>query len=385
MILKRSSFFVPVSKKLQKPSTFLKKFLLSSNQKIFCGKTYVGTVQKDPPAMLRTKSGFQAYVKKQNSNTKGIHCMIHRDALASKTLPPPLHEVLDQTIRTVNFIKRGDLNSQLFKQLCIDMDADDHVLLFHTNIRWLSRGNVTKRVFELRDELKLFFEIEKKTEFASLLKNDRWIRYLAYMVDIFDHLNKLNLKMQGKNITIIQFKDTLKAFMSNLDNWKRKVRMGNVAMFEELSLILKVDDQELVLSDSQKELILQHLEALESEFMKYFPDINDDELGFVQNPFILPVEKIPDSLQDEFLERKADSFARDLFNQKSITEFLPLTCNFYPKVAKKAIQDILLFVSTYLCESGFSTLLQMKTKQRNRLDVENDLRCALSNTFPRIH
>ena len=143
--------------------------------------------------------------------------------------------------------------------------------------------------------------------------------------------------------------------------------MGNVAMFEELSLILKVDDQELVLSDSQKELILQHLEALESEFMKYFPDINDDELGFVQNPFILPVEKIPDSLQDEFLERKADSFARDLFNQKSITEFLPLTCDFYPKVAKKAIQDILLFVSTYLCESWVLNSLANENKTKKQI------------------
>jgi len=54
-------------------------------------------------------------------------------------------------------------------------------------------------VFGLRDELKLFFELEKKIEFASLLNNDRWIRYLAYMIDIFDQLNKLNLKMQGKN------------------------------------------------------------------------------------------------------------------------------------------------------------------------------------------
>ena len=138
-------------------------------------------------------------------------------------------------------------------------------------------------------------------------------------------------------------------------------------------------------SDSQKELILQHLEALESEFMKYFPDINDDELGFIQNPFILPVKKIPDSLQDKFLELKADSFARDLFDQKSITEFWQLMCDYYLKVAKKAIQDILPFVSTYLCEFWFSTLLQMKTEQRNRLDVENDLRCAISNTFPRIH
>ena len=99
--------------------------------------------------------------------------MIHCHALASKTLPPPLREVLDQTVRMVNFVKGGALNSWLFKKLCIDMDADHHVLLFHSNTRWLSRGNVIKQVFEPRYELKLFFELEKKIDFALLLKNDR--------------------------------------------------------------------------------------------------------------------------------------------------------------------------------------------------------------------
>ena len=135
----------------------------------------------------------------------------------------------------------------------------------------------------------------------------------------------------------------------------------------------------------EKKLILQHLEALESEFIKYFSEIDNDELGLIRNPFILPVEKVPDSLRDEFLELKADSCARDLYNKKSITEFWPLMCDSYPKVTKKTIQGILPLVSTYLCESGFSTLLQIKTKQRNRLDVKNDMRCALSNNFPLIH
>ena len=78
------------------------------------------------------------------------------------------------------------------------MDADHHVLLFHPNTWWLLRGKVTKQLFELKDELKLLFELKRKTEFALLLKNDRSIRYLAYMVDIFDQLNNINLKMQGK-------------------------------------------------------------------------------------------------------------------------------------------------------------------------------------------
>ena len=112
--------------------------------------------------------------------------------------------------------------------------------------------------------------------------------------------------------------------------------MNNVAMFEELSSALKVDEEEHVLPDLEKELILQHLVELESEFIRYFPDIDDDELALVRNPFILPVEKVPDDFQDEFLELKADSCARDLFNEKSITEFWPLMCSSYPKVAKKS-------------------------------------------------
>jgi hypothetical protein len=73
-----------------------------------------------------------------------------------------------------------------------------------------------------------------------------------------------------------------------------------------------------------------------------------------------------------------------MFDEKSITEFWPLMCDSYPKVAERVIHALLPFVSTYHCESGFSTLLQMKTKQRSRLEVENDLRCALSSTPPRI-
>ncbi|KAF2344024.1 hypothetical protein FHG87_025220 [Trinorchestia longiramus] len=35
--------------------------------------------------------------------------------------------------------------------------------------------------------------------------------------------------------------------------------------------------------------------------------------------------------------------------------------------------------------SGMQALVVLKTKQRNRLDVENDLRCALSSFNHRIH
>ena len=56
--------------------------------------------------MLGTKSGLKVCVKKRTPKMRGIHCMIHRQSLASKTLPTPLEKVLDQTIQIVNFVKR---------------------------------------------------------------------------------------------------------------------------------------------------------------------------------------------------------------------------------------------------------------------------------------
>ena len=138
-----------------------KSFFFLSLRKSFMGKR-IWVLPDGAPAMLGTKSGFQRYVKTQNPRVKGVNCMIHRYASASKTLSTSLHKVLNKTVRIVNHVNKGALNSRLFKQLCIDIDADHHVFLFYANTRWLSRGNVTKRVFKLRNELKLFFELEKQ-------------------------------------------------------------------------------------------------------------------------------------------------------------------------------------------------------------------------------
>ena len=102
-------------------------------------KNLAGCCSDGAPAILGCNSGFQALVKMQASKSKGVHCMLHKQALASKTLPESLEKVLDQIIKTVNFIKAGDLNSRLLKAFCADMDLDHYVLLYYTATRWLSK------------------------------------------------------------------------------------------------------------------------------------------------------------------------------------------------------------------------------------------------------
>ena len=111
--------------------------------------------------------------------------MIHRQALASKTLPPELQDTLNIIIKTVNFVKGSALNTRLFKKLCQDMDAAHEALLFHTAVCWLSKGNVVQRVFELKEEIVFFLTTQKKQDLLSAWSADGFNIRLAYLVDIF--------------------------------------------------------------------------------------------------------------------------------------------------------------------------------------------------------
>ena len=56
----------------------------------------------------------------------------------------------------------------------------------------------------------------------------------------------------------------------------------------------------------------------------------------------------------------------------------------YPELAKRALEALIPFRTTYLCEAAMSALVNIKTTYRNRLRVENDMRIARSNINPRI-
>ena len=65
----------------------------------------VGICTDGAPAMLSSRSGFLKLAKKHNLNIVGIHCMIHRHALFSKTLPESLSVHLQKVI-DIEFCER---------------------------------------------------------------------------------------------------------------------------------------------------------------------------------------------------------------------------------------------------------------------------------------
>ncbi|KAK9703058.1 hypothetical protein QE152_g29574 [Popillia japonica] len=86
-------------------------------------KRLAGFCTDGAPAMLGSRSGLATLVKEKNPSTVTTHCIIHRQALASKTLPVDLSNTMKLAIKMVNAVKSSALNSHIFRKICAALDS----------------------------------------------------------------------------------------------------------------------------------------------------------------------------------------------------------------------------------------------------------------------
>ena len=91
---------------------------------------------------------------------------------------------------------------------------------------------------------------------------------LAYLSDMFEALNNMNLFFQGPNSFIPDFISKLEAFIRKLDIWMKNVDSRQFGMFQLLSSLPRQPNEKLC-GD-----IGCHLKQLKTKLMHYFPAMN---------------------------------------------------------------------------------------------------------------
>jgi hypothetical protein len=74
--------------------------------------------------------------EKENNLVIFNHCIIRRQALASKKLNPILHETFTETVNVINFIKIRPLNTRFFRQLCAQFDSERTGQVFYFIVKF---------------------------------------------------------------------------------------------------------------------------------------------------------------------------------------------------------------------------------------------------------
>lgn len=316
------------------------------------------------PSMIGKKAGVVTKFREKVQAANGggdfwtFHCILHQEALCCKSLK--MDHVMEVVVRTVNFIRARGLNHRQFDSLLSDCNIT-HGLPYHTEVRWLSRGTVLKRFFDLRGEIGHFMEGKGKP--VKELQCPLWLQDLAFMVDITEHLNNLNKMLQGRKKIVTQYYDSIRAFKLKLTLWETQMASGDPAHFPCLRDVCAASVNPDVRQYKDK------ISGLLREFEKRFQVFSELETEFAifRSPFTVRASDVPVDMQLEIIDLQCDVELKDKFASVGLDTFYQYLLPGYPKLTALAAKMLCMFGTTYLCEQVFSVMNINKTKLRSKL------------------
>ncbi|KAK9526369.1 hypothetical protein VZT92_015074 [Zoarces viviparus] len=257
-------------------------------------------------------------------------------------------------------------------------------VLYYTEVRWLSRGRVLRRFYELLPEINAFLHSKDKT--VPELIDPEWKWHLVFLTDVTEMLNSLNVQLQGQGKLICDMYSHIKAFEVKLALLLEQVKKHN---FIHLPATQNLSAENPAVPFPAEKCV-EALEMLKAQFGVRFRElhVNAKEIRLFQNPFVADIDEAQPSYQFELAELQNCDVLKDAFKPNSLIDFYAALPNdTYPNIKKHPMKMSTLFGSTYICEQTFSRMKPLKTPMRSRLTDEHlhqCLRLAVTRMEPDI-
>ena len=203
--------------------------------------------------------------------------------------------------------------------------------------------------------------------YCRKLKDTEFLCDMAFLTDITSHLNHLNAKLQGRDQTVCDLYAHMTAFQSKLDLFKN----GFSSHYLNLAHFPACEEMRKKIPECEKSLYKYKadIEKLQEQFKRRFQDFHamQPRIALFADPLAVAVNEQPSELQLELCELQSDPFFQARRNERGISFWRLLPESRFPLLRDFALSMISMFGSTYICESSFSTMKHIKSKERNRL------------------
>lgn len=409
--------------------TIVKSF---SDRGIDIKNNLVGYGADGANVMMGNKNSVATLLTRDCPRLFVLKCVCHSFALCSSYACAKLPDIIEKMAREIyNFIQNSPKRISEFAKIQCLLDIKPLKLLQPSQTRWLSLEAVVKRILELYDAIKVYFNmaaladnITNAADILSTLKDPTTLLYFKFLSYILPIINGLNRLFQSESPQIyrlsndmqVLMKTVLKSYLqaeyvngnllSAIDfrNPRRFLKLENMYLGAAVKRHLENDENNSLTSQALNKFQLNCLEFYLELTAQIFKRFNFDDSFLKSLKFIDPqivmsgrtseimftplINTFPDIINDENIQTFDDekrtienlNFS-EMFN---IGEDIPVEF-FWSNVLKlrnmngqimfpimsKLVSAILsLPHSSAAVERVFSQINLNKTKQRNALKVK---------------
>ncbi|EZA48615.1 General transcription factor II-I repeat domain-containing protein 2B [Ooceraea biroi] len=219
-----------------------------------------------------------------------------------------------------------------------------------------------KKINELKNEIKLVQNSSDTTHFEKALMDKTVLSELAFLTDFTQHMNNLNLKLQGKNQSISDVIHFINGFRIKLNLFKIEIEKEEFHHFPCCQEI-KEEHPDVDFTDFG-DLINEIAIDFHSRFKELL--ILENDILLFNNPLTVPIEKQNIKYRSELCDLRVDP-CLSMKKETGIEFFKLLPKNLYPELRNFGLRIASMFGTTYSCESAFSLIKLIKNKNRASL------------------